>query len=267
MKKFFLTMCVSTPSVKGIYTALFILILSTSAFAQIEIKGNIDADFFHKWELGINLNILTLKDDPYSIVLKKHLSKNVALRLGLSLIYNTEEQNHFYNHPYGDTIHFLIYSYKSRDKNLTINSFVGVQYGIRKKNWYWYMATDALFKYGREKSEMPSGLHIGLANLAPYQFFRAGHLGDTKIIGFGLKQSLGLQYFIVKSFSVGAEASFLFEANRLIANDSYIHIISDGTTTPGYHYSYSYITYPTLKYWNHNVRISPIALLSFNYYF
>ncbi len=35
MKKFLLTLCVSTPSVKGIYTALFILILSTSAFALL----------------------------------------------------------------------------------------------------------------------------------------------------------------------------------------------------------------------------------------
>ena len=261
-----MTLCVCTPSVKGIYTALFILILTSPIFAQIEIKGNIDADFFHKWELGINLNILTLKDDPYSIVIKRHISKNIALRLGFSLIYNTVEQFHWYGNPYIDTIHFVIYNYKSRIKSMAINSFIGAQYGIKKKNWYWYMATDGLFKYGREKNEA-FDLNISVAIPAPYQSFEAGSLGGTKIMGLGVRQSLGFQYFITKNFSVGAEGSFLFEADRLTANDIFQYITSDGTNRIGYTHSFVYSIYPTLKYWNYNLRLSPIALVSFNYHF
>ena len=258
--------CMSAPSVKGIYTALFILILSTAASAQIELKDNTPAVPFHKWELGINLNILTLKDDPYSIVIKRHISKNIALRLGFSLIYNTVEQYHWNYAKYADTIHFVVYDYKSRIKNMAINSFIGAQYGIKKKNWYCYMATDGLFKYGREKNEA-FDLRIAIAIPAPYQSFEAGSFGGTKIMGFGVRQSLGFQYFITKNFSVGAEGSFLFEADRLTANDISQYITSDGTTTATYTHSFVYSIGPTLKYWNYNLRLSPIALVSFNYHF
>ncbi len=266
MKKFLLTLCASTPSVKGIYTALFILILTTCVSAQIELKDNAAAVPFYKWEIGINLNILRLKDDPYSIVIKRHISKHIALRLGFSLIYNTVEQFHLYDHPYTDTIHFVIYNYRSRIKKMAINSFIGAQYGIKKKNWYWYMATDGLFKYGREKNEV-FDLNIAVAIPAPYHSFEAGSLGGTKIMGLGVRQSLGFQYFITKNFSFGAEGSFLFEADRLTANDIFQYIISDGTTATTYTHSFVYSIYPTLKYWNYNLRLSPIALVSFNYHF
>ena len=90
MKKFLLTLCVSTPSVKpslltvkGIYTALFILILTTTASAQIELKDNTTAVPFHKWEVGVDLKPLFRSDEPYNIFVKRYLTERQALRLGL----------------------------------------------------------------------------------------------------------------------------------------------------------------------------------------
>ena len=84
MKKLLMTLCASTPSVKGIYTALFILILSTSAFAQFELKDTTHNIPFHKWEVSVDLKPLFRSDEPYNLFVKRYLTETKVLRFRLS---------------------------------------------------------------------------------------------------------------------------------------------------------------------------------------
>jgi hypothetical protein len=256
--------CLSVRQVfKGIYACVFLIFTTTLSFSQNS-----------QWEFGVGLRPLTLKEEPYSLILKRHLSRNTAIRFGASVIFIKQNERYAKYFSFADTGYMFRYDYELIDRKFFGTAFIGFQYGKRKNNFYWYGATDFSFKYkidgkrfSNEDYIVPSDEKIS-PRVPPGQLIVWADFDDIKKITYGIRQSFGLQYFVNQSVSVSLEASVFYEVNTINRQNYYAHVfrpVDIPPTTPAFGYGggkgflFNYDTYL--------LSVSPLTFLSFNYHF
>ena len=254
----------TTPSVfKGIYIVLLLIFITTFSFSQNS-----------KWEFGVGLRPLTLKDDPYSIIFKKEISRNNKLRLGFSFLYAEGDEKYNYDRRYvhPDTLYGLKYNYTLIDKNLQANCFVGVQYGKHKNNFFWGGATDILLGYHKfGKSMKDESLFYERQRPKPGEYITIAHYTDNSVFSYGIRQSLIVQYEFSQRISISFEASVFYKINCNTFFEYDWGLVVFENLPPPYTslktgWGGATGTIPT-KATTYNLGFSPISLLSFNYHF
>ncbi|WP_421796355.1 hypothetical protein [Haliscomenobacter sp.] len=197
---------IPTTWLKAITTLYFLMIIIFTSNAQ---QGN--------WEIGIGLRPLNLKDEPYTLMLKKHISPRVGLRFGLSAMYNSSSEHFRYIHPYYDTLYSFFIKYTLVDTKLYTSTWFGLQYQIGRKNsnsrFFWYGASDAFIKYRWEYPHLQKGVDYINSTLRPGDYIVATTYDQRKTLAVGFRQSFGVQYFLNSSFSVATEAGFYYETS------------------------------------------------------
>jgi hypothetical protein len=243
-------------SLKAITTLYFLLITLFTSSAQ---QGN--------WEIGIGLRPLNLKDEPYTIILKKHLSSKIGLRFGLSGMYSSSSEHFEYTHPYFDTIHSFSYRYTLIDTKMYLSTSLGIQYRIGKRNpnsrFFWYGASDAYVKYHLEKPDVPDGVYFPIVMMRLGDYIVAADYDQRKTLAVGGRQGLGLQYFINTIFSVSLEGGFFYQASFSKVNHFLFAGLHNETVGNGI------IAGPgTMReYEDFQLGFSPVMQLAFNYHF
>jgi hypothetical protein len=247
---------IPTTWLKAITTLHFLMIIIFTSSAQ---ESN--------WEIGIGLRPLNLKDEPYTIMLKKHISPRVGLRFGFSGMHSSNSEHFEYTHPYFDTIHSFSYRYTLIETRMYLSTSVGVQYRVGKRNpnsrFFGYGASDAYVKYHLEKPDIPNGVYFPIIMMRPGDYIVAADYDQRKTLVVGGRQSVGFQYFLNNTFSVSVEGGFFYEAsfskvNHFLFAGLYDETIENGIIAgPG-----------TLrKYKDFQLGFSPVMQLSFNYHF
>lgn len=212
---------IAPPSVfftgKGFYAAILMILIHTLCFAQNT-----------RWELGIALRPFDLNTDPYSFIAKKFLSRNTAIRLGASILFNREKNTHYHIGQYSRTFFSLDYEYEKMSQNFSGNLFAGVQFGKRKQSFYWYAATDFSTAYRHKKEEIPTSSESG----GPIPITKPAFLSPTppmglnlsrqiefmkteKTLSLELRQLFGLEYQINAAISVSFEGGVYFRFNNV----------------------------------------------------
>lgn len=258
MKKLF-----SAPSVfRGIYTCVFLIFITTLTFSQNS-----------QWEFGVGLRPLTLKEEPYSLILKRHLSRHTALRFGASVIFTKQNEKYANDVLFADTPYMFRYDYELIDRKFFGTAFIGFQYGKRKNNFYWYGATDFSFKYKIDGKRFPNEDYITWGGditpiLRPGELIEWTNFDDIKTISYGVRQSFGFQYFVNQSVSVSLEASIFYEINSVKRTNFYGYVCRPVDIPPSIP-AICYSGGEGLKYYNDTylLGISPLTFLSFNYHF
>jgi hypothetical protein len=255
-----------TPSVfftyKGIYAFVFLILTTTLSFSQNST-----------WEFGVGLRPLNLKDDPYSVIFKKEISRNIKLRLGFSFLYAEGDEKYYYDRFYVDydTMYSLKFSYTLIDKNLQANCFVGVQYGKHKNNFFWGGATDILLgyqKFGKSMNDFPI---FEKQRPKPGEYITYAQFTDNVVFSYGIRQSLILQYEFSQRISISFEASVFYKINcNTFFEYEWGLKVAEKLLPPNTGTKSSWggmkSNIPT-KVTTYNIGFSPISLLSFNYHF
>ena len=244
-------------------TVLLVITFTVPSFAQ-----------YGKWEVGVGLRPLNLKDEPYNFILKKHLSSRIALRFGAGVIYNEKSSAHYFfrTYFYPDTIHRLAYEYNQVNKNLYASSFLGIQYGqkfdgsfARKHSFYFYGATDFIFKYEMEKAEIPYlSFFLIQPVLKPSEYYVVANLGQTKALSLGVRQSIGFQFFLSNSISLSIEGSFQYFATSLRKNENYSWIQHINNDQPG---AIGFTILAPRKDHVYQFNMSPLTFLTISHHF
>ncbi len=220
MKKFLLAVCTSTPSVKGSYTALFILMLTVPVFSQVEQTDKTPiATPFHKWEVGFDLKPLFRSDEPYNVLGKWHFTERKAVRVGLGTANWSKATDSFnivgYKVAIVNGISDKTYEYYEI-KNSNTNKFdweakIGYQYKLKEGSTTVYTATDLSF--ARQRVEFLKNGVIAGPDYPAKPFEGHDPLSNlySKATRYRFIQSLGLEYFFNKNLSISAEISTYIE--------------------------------------------------------
>ena len=267
MKKFFMTLCVCTPSVKpslltvkGIYTALFILILTTTASAQIELKDNNTAIPFHKWEVGVDLKPLFRSDEPYNVLVRWHFTERKAVRLGLGVADYSKTKDTFW--IVERKLNTIQYDQFTRNNGKKMNWAIklGYQYEFKQGKVSIYTASD--FEWIRESIDFRTPFGFRGALIIPQEPVEpfAGYQSIIRIQSrkntLSLIQSLGFRYTINNYLSCAFETAI---------NGQYIWFFSNVDKDP---YLDLYYTKFTLKGGSETkFSFKPLMGLFLNYHF
>ena len=226
-----------------------------------------------KWEIGIGLRPLNLQDDPYTIIVKRHLSPRVGLRLGLSSIFEEKDKYIEYIHPYHDDIHTFSYEYTRVEKKLYANSFLGIQYNLSKhvtqmkqNHIYCYALSDFSFKYQLERVDIPKGIYHPRSNLQPGDVFLTAVYGNTKTFILGLRQGLGIYYYLNSSISLALEGSIYYE---IITSTEYKNTFEYSRSAPPLEdrQAFGSTKYLPKRINNYRWGFSPLTFLSIHHKF
>jgi hypothetical protein len=280
MKKFLLTGRASTPSrlfrdvpsVKGIYTALFILILTAPVFSQIEMKDNNTVVSSPKWEIGFDLKPLFQKDESYNMLAKWHFTekKAIRLRIGSGSSTSSADSIWLFNQDIIRTgVSKLQYSenYPKLDKKIGGQFSVGYQYSFIKRQVCFYTATE--FNYEQIRNDFNTfGGSRGYANSNLYDslksniFYNKNTLSYLKyrIRTYGVSQMVGIGYKFNHNLSVSSEfaisyyktSHYLSKSEFLPPNSSAVLETSSELTSSGT---------------NKGFLIKPLLGLYLNYHF
>lgn len=221
-----------------------------------------------KWELGIGLRPLDLEDEPYTIMLKKHISPRVGLRFGFSGMYKSSSEHFFYIHPYYNSLYSFSYEYTLIEHKIHASTWVGLQYQIGRKNsnskFFWYGASDVFFKYRLEYPYVPKGVRYLNFDLRPGDYVVALDADQRRTLGVGFRQSCGVRYFLNGSFSVSTEASFYYEISHTKkVNLLFAGIRNESIGGTGFIGGLSAPMYDK----DFRLGFSPVMQVSFNYHF
>lgn len=221
-----------------------------------------------RWELGVGLSPLSLQEEPLSLLLKYHWSDVWALRVGLGGNYTERSEDHSYlHHPYSDTMYNLSYEYLQVDKKLNARLFLGLQYGKKKADFYWYGATDLYIRYKNEKTELPEGIFYPGRLVLPLGEVLVTFQGaDRRTLGFGIRQSAGFQYFINRFVSLSVEGGIFYEWLK-VRKDGFGRFVSRSEIPDGSGGGIGSYIYPTVYDENYGLGVSPVTFLIFNYHF
>lgn len=272
MKKFLLMVCKSTPSVKGIYTALFFLILTTSVVAQIEMKDYATAIPFNKWEIGFDLKPLFRSDEPYNVLAKWHFTekKTIRLRLGSGSSISSSDSVNLYNQDL-PRIEALRLQYKEnipkQDKKINGQFSIGYQYSFINRQVCFYTATEFNYEQFREDFDAFGGSRFFLntnlydslksniyysKNSLTYLKYRAKTIGVSQIIGIGYKLNHHLSISTELVIGYYKASYYLSKVEYLPTNSSAVLETSSEFTSSGT---------------NKGVFIKPLFGLYLNYHF
>jgi hypothetical protein len=245
----------ATPSVfKGIYTVLFLVIFTHSLSAQS-----------NSWNVGFTLNQSNNKELSYGFIAKKYLSPKVALRLGINGSFNTYDKDFYYNHPY-DSLYNFKYEYNKMYKNLYAQGFIGLQYGRKKNTFSVYGATDLIFNYSWEKSDVPKGILFPGTQILPVNdFFNVGETINGNTIGLGVRQVIGFELFVTNTFSIAIESGVRFMAIKKNADET-LFFYKAPNNSGGGNTSGGVAILKSGK-WNNALTVNPLTLISLNYHF
>ena len=243
MKKFLLSGCVCTPSVKGIYTVLFVLILTIPAFAQIEMKDNASVAPFHKWEVNVDLKPLFRQDESYNVGFKWHFTEKKALRLNLGTANYSKAKDSFRiieekgSNGQMSTQYFQLAF--NNEKKVNWNVRIGYQYEFKQGKISVYTATDAdwikesLFFH----TPVQAVIAIDKGLVQPFQGYQSVFVIEQSKNTLGLVQSLGFKYNVNGHLSCSFETSligqyiyfhdYVFE-NPYITNESFTKVTVNG---------------------------------------
>jgi hypothetical protein len=219
-----------------------------------------------KWELGVGLSPLNLQETPASLLLRYHWSDRFALRIGLAGSYTEKSEHHSYSLPHIDSTYLLSYEYLQFDKKLNTRFLLGIQYGKRKSDFFWYGATDLYARFKTEKSEFPEGFLYPGSRVLPPGEVHITFVGPDKItFGLGVRQSVGFQYFINRFVSLSLEGGFFYEWLK-VKRTVFVEFARRGEL-PDTSSGIGYFFLPTVTDKNYAFGISPITFLIFNYHF
>ena len=254
MKKFLLTLCASTPTVtpslltvKGIYTALFILILTTTASAQIELKDNTAAVPFYKWEVGLDLKPLFRSDEPYNVMAKWHFTERKALRFGLGtnnwsktndtlLIYEYLFDNNQRTDQYLQLAHL-------DDKKVNWDIKIGYQYQFKQGKISLYTATDLNWIKQTLDFSIPVQVVSGhKGTMPPFLGYQSVFFIYNRKTTYSLIQSLGFKYTINNFLSCSFETSLIGQYVEFVydtAENPYVDVSYTKRNTKGGHGTYA----------------------------
>lgn len=250
----------STPSVKGIYTVLFCFLFTSILFSQD-----------NKWEIGVGLRPLTFNEDPYSFIAKKFLSRNTALRFGASFIYKQKNDYTEYIHPYVEDSFSYKSSFTRIDKKLSATAFIGLQYGKKKNGFYWYGATDLSIGYNQNTPVINGIIHDFrplINGIRPGDSFIYGPFFKNNILELGIRQNIGIQYFINSRISISIEGGCVFKRYYSRRNGFmfFITTVFDNKTNT-YSMPSGVQYYPSKAVWQYDFNVSPLSFIILNYHF
>lgn len=208
---------------KKILLCTFVLLLFNSSFLQSQTKpkGRENSLKAGNWALmfGIDQNFKLTSLNGFTLSIKKHMSDNHALRLGLSVNYDNEDGT----------------NNLAKDTNISESDRTGNSYSIALyPSYYIYIAPKAdvnfyvglgLFgKYSKSKSDY---VHYYNHRTENYEDESTG----SESIGYGINTNLGVEFFPIKSFSIFAEYSLSFGYSKTQSNDDTTYYFSEGTST------------------------------------
>jgi hypothetical protein len=246
-----------TPSVfKGIYACVFLIFTTTLSFSQNS-----------KWEFGVGLRPLTLKEEPYSLMVKRFLSRGVAVRFGVCALYSEKETKQIDRSFFSSNPDYLFrFEYSKIDRNLYTTAFLGLQYGKKNNNFYWYGATDLSLKYKSEIADLTEDTKLQQRNLNSGDYFSFEN-SHSKTTVFGIRQSFGIQYYINSTISVALEGGAYFERLFLKRATCYYYVgVSVDNPAQTAIVSCPDILEPyTLN--SNEWGLSPLSMLTFYYHF
>ena len=234
MKKFISMGCTSTPSVKGIYTALFILVLSVPMFAQVEMKNdNTTAVPFYKWEVGVDLKPLFRQDEPYNLLAKWHFTERKALRLGLGTGSFSKSKDSFQIQELKFTNNGPgVFQYDqlafNEGKKMNWGIRLGYQYTFKQGKVSLYSASD--ISWVKESIDFLSPLQyrviaIDKGPVPPFAGYQSIDKIESRKNIYGLIQSLGFKYTINNQVSCSFETAVIgqyINAYNYVSEDPYI---------------------------------------------
>jgi hypothetical protein len=247
-----------TPSVfKGIYACVFLIFIKTFSFSQNS-----------KWEFGVGLRPFQMENEPYNLILKYQLSNYFALRTGICFLYSQKNDSVIFREPRFAPPESFYYSYNRTDTKTVFVGSLGMQYGKKGKDFFWYGATDFIFRYRKDKpnSSWRTVGSTGNVNepLGPYFDYI---FNEDRILGYGIRQSFGIQYFINRYISVSIEAGAYYEKYDLLRlkTVNFTGIWYDkqqqlGMTIGEQAYEPQYLSL-------HDFTVSPLSMLSLFYHF
>ncbi len=243
MKKFLCVCCASTPSVKGIYIALCILILTVPAFAQVEMNSNNTVPPYLKWEVSLDLKPLLRTDEPYNVMAKWHFTAKKALRLGLGtnnwsknndilLIYEYLFDNNQRTDQYLQLAHL-------DDKKVNWDIKIGYQYEFKQGKISLYTATDLNWIKQALDFSIPVQVVSGpKGTIPPFLGYQSVSYIYYRKTTYSLIQSLGFKYSINNFLSCSFETSLIGQYTEFIydtAEHPYIDVSYTKRTTKGGH--------------------------------
>jgi hypothetical protein len=247
---------IATPSVKGIYTVLFCMLFTSTLFSQD-----------HNWEIGVGLRPLTWNEDPYSFIAKKYLSRNTALRFGASFLYKQKDDYTEYIHPYPEDSFSYRSFYTRTDKKLNASAFIGFQYGKKKNTFYWYGATDFSARFNKN-TPIVNGIYGDfrpfINGIRPGDLFIYGPFFKDKILGVGIRQNFGIQYFINTNISVSIEGGACFERYYL-RRSGFMQYTMASLKSDALHTGVQF--YQPKELWQYDFHVSLLSFLIFFYHF
>jgi hypothetical protein len=216
MKKFLLAVCTSTPSVKGIYTALFILMLTIPVFSQVEQTDKTPiAAPFHKWEVGFDLKPLFRSDEPYNVLGKWHFTERKAVRVGLGTTNWSKmvdsfdiQENKVTNNNQNQVQYAQLTRNNSKKRRYDVK--IGYQYEFRQGKIGIYTATD--FNWLRETVDFLTPYQYGGGVPGLFEPF-VGYQSIVYIVNkkttYSLIQSLGFKYNVNSYLSCSFETCLI----------------------------------------------------------
>jgi hypothetical protein len=244
----------STPSVKGIYTAIFLLILTNSVFSQIEMKDNTTpAVPFHKWELGFDLKPLFQKDESYNMLVKWHFTEKKAIRLRIGSGSRSSSSDSI-NLDNKDFLRIeatrLQYQelLQTGGKKFNGQFSIGYQYSFINRQVSFYTATEFKYEQFQEDFNLKEGgvtfsntnLYDSLKSNIYYHktvLYELKHMSKT----YGVSQIIGVGYKINPHLSISSEfaigyfrtSKYIYTRELLPTNSSTVLQTSSEFTSGG----------------------------------
>ena len=237
----------------AIFTSLIVLGLQ---FAAVPTYSQIVPN--KKWEIGVGLRPLNFEENPYSIIVKRHLGQKWAIRLGGSFMAQSDQTVDYTLIPrFGaeDTeIKGIIGEYK---QNYVF--FTGIQYFIHVKNLNFFGGIDFFNSHAIHNSHYRlEDFKLSDLNLQNNEVFYPPKGKNQKSTGMGIRPFIGIQWQINSSYSLQFESSYFLANFR----------------TSGWYNASAYLTNRSLSYSVNGINdrstdwgFSPLSFISFNYHF
>ena len=214
-------MSVCIPLFCKLIASVTLLFVSLYFSATIKAQSEKQDSAFKKWEVSFDLKPLFRSDQPYNVFIARNLTERKAIRVGLSVV------------DWGKTKDTVIYSQMTLDSNnrnsIGFGQFkvgdktkfnfafsIGYRYEFSKGKICLYSSTDIKYKKKYQNSVYPVSTSslgdVSQPAIDTLTFQGYNSLSDliSETQSLFLIQSLGIRYYVNKSFSFSIESSLLF---------------------------------------------------------
>lgn len=267
MKKF--SFCLCTSAVKGMHTAVCIVLFSVSVLAQnTTLISKPDSMPFKKWEVSLDVKPLFRSDASYNIMAKWHFSERSALRMGLgtTAILSQKDTSRIREYYLDGITQQMVTQYEQyrygpdETKYINWEVKIGYQYEFKHGRISLYTASDLDWKIERTMFDVPVEAVSGpTGTVEPFKGYQSVWGFIDRKIYYSIIQSIGFKYTINDYLSFTLETSFLaqyIEFNSGTSESPYV-------STP----DKVYIKNTTLGGTANNFSFNPLMGLFINYHF